>query len=169
MDMLVIFGLQFVLSLIVYAFLAKWYVVPWLAKQPTRQALIPLIIPHAFRHIGLAFLVPGLVVQPLPSFFAYTAAYGDFISGLLALFSLIALRARWRFSLGLVWLFNIVGTVDLLNALRQAEVVPKLGTTWLIPTFLVPILLVTHGLIFIRLFRELGRFVNLQKGQTANI
>ena len=168
MDMLVIFGLQFVLSLIVYAFLAKWYVVPWLAKQPTRQALIPLIIPHAFRHIGLAFLVPGLVVQPLPSFFAYTAAYGDFISGLLALFSLIALRARWRFSLVLVWLFNIVGTVDLFNALRQAEVISNLGTTWLIPTFVVPILLVTHGLIFIRLFQELGRSLNLQKGQTAN-
>ncbi len=69
----------------------------------------------------------------------------------------------------LVWLFNIVGTVDLFNALRQAEVISNLGTTWLIPTFLVPILLVTHGLIFIRLFRELGCFVNLQKGQTANI
>ncbi len=68
----------------------------------------------------------------------------------------------------LVWLFNIVGTVDLFNALRQAEVISNLGTTWLIPTFVVPILLVTHGLIFIRLFQELGRSLNLQKGQTAN-
>ena len=154
MDTLAIFGLQFLMSLIVLSLLAKWYAAPWLAKQSTNQALIPLIIPHAFRHIGMAFLVPELVLETLPSFFATTAAYGDLFSGLLALLSLIALRARWRLALVLVWLFNLFGTVDLLNALRQAEVVPSLGTTWYIPTFLVPLLLVTHGLIFVRLVRE---------------
>ena len=169
MDTLKIFGLQFVLSLVVFALLAKWYVLPWLKMKPIQQALSPLIIPHAFRYIGLVFLVPELVAQPLPSLFAYPAAYGDFISGLLALFSLIALRARWGFSLALVWLFNIVGTVDLFNALRQAEVVPNLGTTWFIPTFLVPLLLVTHGLIFIQLFKKLGQSLSYQKGQTAEV
>jgi hypothetical protein len=54
----------------------------------------------------------------------------------------------------LVWLFNIVGTADLLNALRQADAVPHLGTTWYIPTFLVPLLLVTHVMIFARLLRR---------------
>ena len=91
MDTLAIFGLQVVLSLIVYALLARWYVTPWLAEKPTHQALMVLIFPHAFRHIGLAFLVPGLVAQPLPSSFASAAAYGDFVSGLLALLSLVAL------------------------------------------------------------------------------
>ena len=169
MDTLSIFGLQFVLSLVVYALLANWYVVPWLAEKPTHQALIPLIFPHALRHLGLAFLVPELIAQPLPSLFAYTAGYGDFISGLLALVSLIALRARWGLSLVLVWLFNIVGTVDLLNALRQAEAVPNLGTTWYIPTFVVPILLVTHSMIFIRLFREWGKSLSSSKGQAVEI
>ena len=51
----------------------------------------------------------------------------------------------------LVWLFNSVGTVDLLNALRQAEAVPHLQTTWYIPTFWVPVLLVTHVMVFARL------------------
>ncbi|WP_250565843.1 hypothetical protein [Adonisia turfae] len=64
---------------------------PWLSKKPINQALIPLIIPHAFRYLGLAFLIPQLVVQPLPGSSANAAAYGDFISGLLALFSLITL------------------------------------------------------------------------------
>lgn len=167
MDTLAIFGLQFVLSLVVFTLLAKWYVIPWLAKMSTRQALMPLLIPHAFRHIGLAFLVPEVVAQPLPNYFAYAAAYGDFISGLLALVSLIGLRARWRFSLALVWLFNVVGTVDLFNALRQADVVPSLGTTWYIPTFLVPLLLVTHGLVFIQLFKALGQSLNYRQGQTT--
>ena len=169
MDTLTIFGLQFVLSLVVYALLAKWYLIPWLAKKPTDQGLMPLIIPHAFRYLGLAFLVPQLVAQPLPSLFADAAAYGDFVSSLLALLSLIALRARWRFSLALVWFFNIVGTGDLLNALRQAEVVPYFGTTWYIPTFVVPLLLVTHGLIFVQLFKELGQSLNNRKGQTVEV
>ncbi len=169
MDTLTIFGLQFILSLIVLSLLAKWYVVPWLAKQPIHQALSVLIIPHAFRHVGLAFLVPGLVLQPLPSFFAYTAAYGDLISGLLALASLIALRARWRWALMLVWLFSVVGAADLLNALRQAEAVPNLGTTWYIPTFWVPILLVTHGLIFARLVKQWVQSLNRSKEHIAHV
>ena len=153
MNALAIFGLQFGLSLTVCGLLAKWYVAPWLAKQPTHQAFVPLLIPHTLRHIGLAFLVPGLVVQPLPTTFAIAAAYGDLVSGLLAILSLIAVRAQWRFALVLVGLFNLVGIADLVNALRQAEVVPNLGTTWYIPTFLVPVLLVTHGLMLIQLVK----------------
>ena len=154
MDTLAIFGLQLVLSLIVYSLVAKWYVMPWLAEKPIYQALIPLIFPHALRHIGLTFFVPGVVAQPLPSFFANTAAYGDLVSGLLALLSLVALRGGWGLALPLVWLFNIVGTVDLLNALRHADAVPDFGATWYIPTFLVPVLLVTHVMIFARLLRR---------------
>lgn len=167
MNTLTIFGLQFFLSLTVFGLLAKWYVWPWLTQRPIHQGFIPLLVPHALRHIGLAFLVPGLVVQPLPILFATTAAYGDFVSGLLALSSLIALRARWGFALRLVWLFNIIGTADLLNALRQAEAVPNLGTTWYIPTFWVPILLVTHGMIFAQLIKERGLSLSHLKDQAA--
>ena len=154
MDTLAIFGLQLVLSLIVYTLMAKWYVAPWLAEKPIHLALIALIFPHAFRHIGLTFFVPGVVAQPLPSSFAFAAAYGDFVSGLLALLSMVALRGRWGLALPLVWLFNIVGTVDLLNALRHADAVPHFGATWYIPTFLVPLLLVTHVMIFAQLLRR---------------
>lgn len=159
MDTLAIFGLQLVLSLIVYALVAKWYVSPWLSAKPIHLALIVLIFPHAFRHIGMTFFVPGVVAQPLPTFFAYTAAYGDLVSGLLALLSLIALRQRWGLALPLVWFFNIVGTADLLNALRHADAVPDLGATWFIPTFLVPALLVTHAMIFVWLFKR-GHEIN---------
>ncbi len=154
MDTLEIFGLQLVLSLVVYSLIATWYVTPWLAEKPIEQALMPLIFPHAFRHIGLTFFVPGVVAQPLPSIFATAAAYGDLVSGLLAILSLVALRGGWSLALPLVWLFNIVGMVDLLNALRQADVVPDFGATWYIPTFLVPVLLVTHAMIFARLLRR---------------
>lgn len=154
MDILAIFGTQLVLSLFVYTLIAKWYVAPWLAGKPMHQVLIALIFPHAIRHIGLTFLVPGIVVEGIPNHFQTMAAYGDFISGLLALLAIVALRNRWTVAVGLVWIFNIVGTADLLNALSHADVVPYLGATWYIPTFLVPILLVTHFMIFARLLKR---------------
>ena len=154
MDPLSIFVLQLVLSITVFTIVAKWYVSPWLAEKTNGQALTVLIFPHAMRHIGLLFFVPGVVSQPLPDFFSYTAAYGDLVSGLLALLALVILRKGWGIAIPLVWLFNIVVSVDLLNALRHVDVVPDLGATWYIPTFLVPLLLVTHAMIFARLLRR---------------
>ena len=156
MDMLGIFGLQFFLSLVLFSLLAKWFLAPWLKDKPQSEALFWLTLPHAVRHMGMVFLVPGVVSQSLPSSFAAPAAYGDLTSGVLALLVLIALRNRWPATTALVWLFNVVGTVDLLNALRQADAVPHLGAAWYIPTFLVPVLLVTHFMIFGRLLKKAG-------------
>ena len=154
MDTLTIFLTQLTLSVVVFSLLAKWFIGPWLADKPIHLALMVLAFPHAMRHIGLSFLVPGLVGESLLSEFAMRAAYGDFATGLIALVSLIALRGRWRIALPLVWLFNIVGILDLANALRQAENVPHLGTMWFVPTFFVPLLIVTHGLMFVRLLKH---------------
>ncbi len=154
MDTLTIFGLQFFLSVVVWGLIGKWLLAPWLENKSPHDALFWLTLPHAFRHVGMVFLVPGVVAQPLPGAFANPAAYGDLATGVLALLALIALRSGWAGASALVWLFNIVGTVDLLNALRQAEVVPDLGAAWYIPTFLVPLLLVTHFMIFARLLKR---------------
>ncbi len=153
MSPLAIFGLQFVLSLVVMGLLAKWVLAPWLARQTQREALFWLTIPHAFRYIGMVFLVPGVVAEPLPDGFATPAAYGDLATGLLALLALVLLRTNARGALAVVWLFNVVGTVDLLNALSHQEVVPYFGAAWFIPTFLVPLLLVTHFMMFARLLK----------------
>jgi hypothetical protein len=87
----------------------------------------------------------------LPESFALLTAWGDFVSSILAIFALFALRHRWGSAIALIWVFNIVGFVDLVKALSQAEVVSLLEGTWYIPTFLVPLLLVSHVMIFIRL------------------
>lgn len=149
-----IFVLQFVLSLIVFSFLMKWIASPWLNKQSRNEAIFWLTLPHTFRHIGMSFLVPGLLVSTLPSNFSIPAAYGDLASGILAFIVLVALRYKWSIALVIVWIFSIVGFVDLLNALRHAESIPYFGAAWYIPTFLVPLLLVTHVMIFIRLLKK---------------
>ena len=110
----------------------------------------PLLILHSFRFIGLAFLVPGVVSPDLPSTFARSAAYGDLIAAILALLSLVSLPS----AAGVVtaWIFSLWGSADLLNAFYQANhaglMAGQLGATYFIPTFVVPLLLITHGLTF---------------------
>ncbi len=151
-----IFLLQFVSSLLVLGLLAKWVLAPWLAKQSQSKALFWLTVPHAFRYIGMVFLVPGVVAQPLPDYFAIPAAYGDLATAALALMALILLRTGSNRAIVAVWLFNVVGTVDLLNALRHLDVAPNLGAAWYIPTLFVPLLLVTHFMIFARLLKPVA-------------
>ena len=106
------------------------------------------IMLHSFRFIGLAFLVPGVVSPDLPSAFAHSAAYGDIVAATLALLSLPSLPGGP--GVVLAWGFNIWGTADLLNAFYQANhaglLAGQLGAAYFIPTLLVPLLLVTHGL-----------------------
>ena len=154
MDVRAIFLLQLILSLVVWGLIAKWLLAPWLERKSVNEALFFLTLPHAFRYMGMVFLVPGVVARPLPSAFATAAAYGDLLTGVLALLALFALRTGGAWALALVWLFNIVGTVDLLNALRHTNVVQDFGAVWYIPTLFVPLLLVTHFMIFARLLRR---------------
>ena len=70
MDALAIFGVQLVLSLIVWSLIARWFLAPWLDKQLPHQALLCLTLPHAFCHIGMVFLIPGIVSEALPGSFS---------------------------------------------------------------------------------------------------
>jgi hypothetical protein len=157
MDSFQIFGLQFFLSLLLYALIAKWFVAPHLALLPLPDALIPLFFLHAFRHLGMVFLVPAVVAPTLPPAFARPAAYGDLLAALLALVAIVALRARWSAAIPLAWIANVVGTFDLLYAFYQGisrDVGVHLGSAWYIPTFAVPALYVTHFMIFVMLLKR---------------
>ncbi len=151
-----IFLLQFTSSLVVMGLLARWLLAPALATLSLRNALFWLTLPHAFRYIGMVFLVPGVVAQPLPDYFAIPAAYGDLLAAGLALLALVVLRKQMRIAIGAVWLFNLVGTIDLLNALRHVDVAQSFGSTWYIPTLLVPGLLITHFMIYVRLLKPVA-------------
>ncbi len=148
-----IFILQFAISVTLFGLVSRWVVAPWLATLSQRDALFWLTLPHAFRYMGLVFLVPGVVAQPLPDYFAIPAAYGDLSAGVLAILALVLLRVGWKGTTAVIWLLNVVGTVDLLNALRHVEVVADFGSVWYIPTLFVPLLLVSHVMIFARLLK----------------
>jgi hypothetical protein len=152
------FGISVVLSLVVWGIVAARYIWPALRRQSRADALRPLLLLHAFRFVGLAFLVPGVVSPELPATFARPAAYGDLATAVLALAALACLQ--WRLGIALVWLFNTVGTLDLLHAFYEGNRtgigrMPGLqGAAYFIPTVLVPLLLVTHSLVFLLLLRR---------------
>ena len=156
MDIQQVFVLQFVLSLVAWGVVAKWTFAPGLGRMAPATALFWLALPHTFRHVGMVFVVPGVVAHELPAAFALPAAYGDLATGVLALVAVFLLRAKSSGAIGLVWLFNIVGTLDLANALRHVDVVSGFGAVWYIPTMLVPLLLVTHYMMIVRLVRGVG-------------
>ncbi len=144
------FFVSIAFSLIAWGIVTARYIWPELRLRERADALRPLLILHSFRFIGLAFLVPGVVSPDLPSAFAHSAAYGDIIAAILALLALISLPSAS--GVVIAWIFSLWGTADLFNAFYQANhaglMAGQLGATYFIPTVIVPLLLITHGLAF---------------------
>jgi hypothetical protein len=144
------FFISIAFSFIAWGIVTTRYIWPELRLRQRAEALRPLLILHSFRFIGLAFLVSGVVSPDLPSAFAHSAAYGDIIAAILALVSLLLLPSAA--GVAIAWIFNLWGTADLLNAFYQANhaglSAGQLGAAYFIPTVIVPLLLITHGLAF---------------------
>jgi hypothetical protein len=151
-----LFGVSVAFGFAAWAIVAALYIWPELRSRPRIEALKPLLVLHGFRFEGLCFLVPGVVSPDLPAAFARDAAFGDLTAAILALLALAALRTRS--GIALVWAFNIWGSADLLNAFYQANgtglLAGQLGAAYFIPTAIVPLLLITHGLMFRILLRQ---------------
>jgi hypothetical protein len=153
-----LFGLSIVMSLVAFAILTKAIVWPRLRLLSRADALLRLVIPHTFRFLGLSFLVPGVVSPSLSPAFAAPAAYGDLVAAVLADIAALALVARVSWGTPIVWILNVWGTIDLLRAVYEGQIgvgidPGSLGATFFIPTVVVPLLLVTHALMFWVLLR----------------
>lgn len=154
MNARVLFGLSVLLSFAAWGIVAILYLWPQLRSVAPAIALMVLMAPHMFRFVGLNFLLPGVVSASLPAGFARPAAYGDLIAALLAIGATLALAMNVPWAVLGVWIFNIWGAADLVNAMYRG---PKslsaagpgaLGAAIYIPTLIVPGLLVSHILIF---------------------
>src|SRR5438552_8394575 len=82
MEPMVLFGIQFTLSLLAYLLIAFWYVVPRLSRLPREVALVPLLWVHAFRTVGGTILAPGAVGAGVPMEFRTMIGYGDLVTGI---------------------------------------------------------------------------------------
>lgn len=158
------FFFSILMSFVAFGLVTKLYIAPRLRRLERHEALRALVMPHAFRFIGLSFMVPGVVSPSLPPDFAAPGAYGDLTSAVLAVMAAVALSRRAPASIPLTWLFNLVGTADLLFAFYQGLFgVPfdagLLGAAFFISTALVPAFFILHGYIFRLLVRPEGKGV----------
>jgi hypothetical protein len=148
--------------LIAWGTVTALYIWPELREIAPTDAMRPLLVLHSFRYLGLAFLVPGVVSPELPAAFARPAALGDIVSALLAL---LALGFGSAVGTTLVWVFNLWGSADLLFAFYNGARLVRagklkathFGAAYFIPTFYVPLLLITHGMIFRILLKAAGQ------------
>jgi len=127
---------------------------PALQRLPRLRRLKILTSFHFFRYFGTTLLMTGLVVHKLPVVFARPAAFGDLASVVLAYVAFMAIQRSHNEDarLPLVWLFNIVGAIDLLVAgilgPTHIQNPADFGFTYFIPVFYVPLLFAVHFYAF---------------------
>jgi hypothetical protein len=152
-----ILTVNLIASTFVFWLLARIYIVPRLSQLDPHAVLVPILLLHSFRHLGLMFLAPGAIFPGMPPQFAYPAALGDLLAALLALAAVPAVLDHRPAARVLVWMFNIEGTLDLIVAIALATIYGApayMGAAYWIPAFWVPALLITHYIVFLVLWKH---------------
>lgn len=141
-------------SLVAWSIVAIVHVVPWLDRRARREALLVVLTPQMFRHVGALALFPGIGATP-PEW-SVPLAWGDAVTAALAMLAMIALYREWRAAIPLAWAVTVFGTLDLLhNGFNAAHlgVAPSLGPIVYVVVIAVPGMLTAHLLAFRLLLR----------------
>jgi hypothetical protein len=152
-----ILPLNVVANTAIFYLAARLYLWPQLPRLRPQQILIPILLLHSTRHLGMMFLARGATYPGLSPEFAYPAAFGDLVTAVLAFVAIPFVLRGSRAAKPAVWVFNVFGTIDLLVAIATATIYNapvEMGPAYWIPAFWVPLLLVTHYITFVLLLRR---------------
>src|SRR6266850_8405896 len=105
--------LNLVANTAIFYVAARLYLLPLVPRVRPQQILVPILLLHSTRHLGLMFLTRGATFPGMPAQFAYPAAFGDLLTSILAFASIPAVAKGWKSDRTMVWTFNIIGTLDL--------------------------------------------------------
>jgi len=142
------------------ALLACWKITPirlWSLNTDLRW----LVLFHLTRLLAGAYFLLLCQRGELPCGFAKPAGWGDIVVAVVALALVCVMRAEFAKRLLLIW--NALGLIDIIfvvfSALRfglkdwqSMHALRELPLS-LLPTFLVPLIIASHVLIFVRLIR----------------
>lgn len=152
------FFICYTIAFLAFGLIAKWYLWPAIKDRAPKVALTPLLLYACLRVNGLMFLMPGLVSPDLPRAFAVPTAYGDLTAASLALLALWPLRNERAAAIPMIWLFNILGLLDLIYAnvsTFKDHVDPTyLGVSYYLAALNVPAMIVVHVMVFAYLLRR---------------
>ncbi len=157
MNNFIIFQMQATAGLLTFYCAFKWFVFPRLAKLSIYDALVPMVLIHGLRYLGMVFMVDTQVYAAFPDDLAFSVGVWDYSTSILAIITAFALRNRWKHAIPLTWAFNIFGFTDLLVAFPQVFSIEfynhDLGTMWWAFTTIGVVNVISHFYIFYRLFR----------------
>lgn len=94
MSNLIYLNIQFAMAVAIYILIYRHYLRRWFAAQDFASAVLPLLVLHAFRYLGLSLLVTGQIAPTVPRDALQIMAYGDFASAVCAFIAAIAISAR---------------------------------------------------------------------------
>jgi hypothetical protein len=139
-------------SILIYALLAWWYVAPYLKQLQFRQAVTILLWLHVFRYCVLYLFVARHEGYVISDAAVTELVTGDLTGAVLAAIAIVALRFRLPIGLALSWLVIAATVGDVLVGLyqRRIEAAPRadaLGVWWLIFVFFAPAILVSLPLL----------------------
>ena len=86
--------INLICSTVVFYVGARIYVLPKVGKTNAKTILIPILILHSMRHLGLMFLAKGATYTGMSTRFAYPAATGDLVSAVLAFVAIFAVAGN---------------------------------------------------------------------------
>jgi hypothetical protein len=152
------------MSLIVLAAIARWYIVPWLIRNARADALIALLWVHVFRYVALQVFSAQHNGFPISDGGAMEIVVGDVIGAILAFVAIALLRRRARLAIPLSWLLAVETAYDTLTnihgGVQERLMGAASGVTWMILTFFVPMVVVSSVLLIWQLYsrrnEELG-------------
>lgn len=98
----------------------------WFKLAFTHIKLEQLIFIHVFRFVGVFFLLIYFY-DALPKKFAYIGGIGDIVSAALVFPVVIALKKKLSFAKFLVWIWNIIGMIDIVSVIVTAVVLTNLA------------------------------------------
>ena len=151
--------INIICSLLVFHAAYRWFLRPLLPQLRPGAVLVPILLLHSLRHLGLMFLTTGVASTDMPQQFAVPAAAGDFLSAMLAFTAACLIHRKSTWAVPMVWLFSVVGIADFAIVVvlsRLYDAANFMGGSYWIPSFWVPLLLVGH-IVVITVLRQMKR------------
>ena len=76
--------LNLIANTVIFYVAARLYLLPLVSRLRPQQILVPILLLHSTRHLGMMFLTRGATYPGLPPEFAYPAALGDLLTAIIA-------------------------------------------------------------------------------------
>lgn len=149
--------------------------IAWYRSSPDLRAWvadIDLRLPIGYQLVRLFYGSLFLVMfseGKLPASFAKIAGYGDLLAGISGLIALASSSAKARGTRPVLWVWSVIGLLDMIAVVLTAQRLfliekdPLMLAAFsqpllaILPTFVVPMVFLTHGAVLTRLLRDASK------------